>query len=169
MPVKTKAQLIVELTARGVKFNANDKYNDLSLLLKKAPVSTIPAEYIDRAKVLGMTDEQIATYSDPVILKMACDQIKPQATAYSVEKKPVPVRRQFTGEPAQATCVIEITETRATHVHRCNYDEGQLGDFCRRQRIDVASIEKLTFIRDCLPDKRRYLTTTVIIDYRKGK
>ncbi len=109
MARKTKEVVIAELTAKGIKFDENTRYNDLSKLLKNAapepdaaalklsvPEKTavadeegnitvlstegypmFPTELVERAKKIGFTLEQIATYTDPEKLKMACDNIKP--------------------------------------------------------------------------------------------
>jgi len=179
MARKTKVQVIEELQVKGIDFDENGKYNDLyALLMGTSTVKTTPTvkttssiwdNLIARAKEIGFTDEQIATYSDPAALKIACDQVRLQATAHEspLKKKPVPYRRPV-GVPSQATCTIEITDARANYVRRCTYDEGQLGDFCRRERIDPRSIVKLTIIRDCVLNSRGCFITEILIDYIKS-
>ena len=197
MARKTKVKVIEELRANGIEFDENGNYNDLCKLLKEKTCPIIPekdenevledlpviddrrlthskvggillsSDIVKRAKNLGFTDEQIATYTDPVALKIACDQVKPQATLYSEPEKKVTHHRRFVGEPAQAICVTEITEVRASHVPRCTYDEGQLGDFCRRERIAPDSIQKLTFTRDCVLTDQKVFITKIVIDYLK--
>ena len=157
MAKKTKAQK----TAAKKKATAKQK------TAAKQRINILGAALIKRAKKLGMTDEQIATYTDSVALTMACSQIKPQATLHPELPVKKPVYRRPVGVPTQAAFVTVVTEARATHVSRSTYDEGQLSDFCCREKIDPRSITKLTFTRDCTLNSRSCFETTIEIEYVK--
>ena len=81
-------------------------------------------ETVARAKKLGMSDEMIATYTDETVLFMACQNIKPQATATLEKPKQKKPHFRVVGKPLQETFNSEITERRAMHVSRVSYDEG---------------------------------------------
>jgi len=140
-----------------------------------APEPTaIPATLIERAKKIGFSDEQIAAYTDPEALEMACNRIKPQVTAPPPKKKKRQIFRPFKdkpkGKPAQATCISEINTIRAAHVIRAGYDESNMGVFCRQHKPKILpeSIQKVTVVRDYVPNKRDILTSTITIDYLEG-
>ena len=191
----TKPRVIEELKSLGVPFDEASRYNDLCNLLKKEklavaeaktlpshgisharveekvelvdPLGRFPAELVKRAEDCGLRVDQIVNYTDPAALTIMCDQLKPLATAYSGVKRVVRPHRRPKGEPAQVTMKSEISELRASHVARYSYDEGQLHEYCRRNRIDLMSIIKLTFERFCVPTGSTF-TTEIIIDYLKG-
>ena len=191
----TKPRVIEELKSLGVPFDETGRYNDLCKLLKREklaaaetktlpshgisharieekaelvdPLGRFPAELVKRAEDCGLRIDQIVNYTDPAALTIMCDQLKPLATAYSGVKRVVRPHRRPKGEPAQVTMKSEISELRASHVARYSYDEGQLHEYCRRNRIDLMSIIKITFGRFCVPDGDTF-TTEIIIDYLKG-
>lgn len=135
-----------------------------------------PAALIERAKSVGFADEQIATYTDPKALEMACDRIRPQVTQHHPQPKKKrqlykPFRDEPKGEPAQATFTSEISVFRASNLVRASYDDSNLGVFCRQHRpkILMDSIQRVTVIRNYVPNKKDILTTTFVIDYlQKG-
>ena len=123
---------------------------------------------IKRALKIGMIPEQIAKYTDMGELERYCQLIKPQVTKETVIPKKQIVREGYIvrGEPNQITCIVEMTTARAAHVARCTYDEGQLADFLRHERIDPRTVNSLTFNRCCVP-KNNVLVTEITIDYMK--
>jgi hypothetical protein len=125
---------------------------------------------IKRAIKIGILPERIALFTDITELERQCQLIKPQSTAKAGKKKKKKqvIRGGYIikGEPTIIKCTIEMTEARAQHVARCTYDEGQLGDFLRHERIDPRCVNNLTFNRCCVP-KRGMLVTVVTIDYMK--
>lgn len=192
MAPKTKEAIIAELKAKGIEFDENAKYNDLYKLLQSQPVKEpvldiagrsvpadmppdgLPTELIERAKKIGFTKEQIAAYTDPKALEMACDRIKPQVNLPQPEimwpkKRQIfrPFREKPKGEPAQAICISEISVLRAANVIRAGYDESNMGVFCRRHnpKILPENIQRVTVLRNYVPNKRDILTSTIIIDY----
>ena len=191
----TKPRVIEELKSLGVPFDETSRYNDLCNLLKREqlavaetktmpshgisharveekvepvdPLGRFPAELVDRAKDCGLRVDQIVNYTDPAALTIMCDQLKPVATAHTGVKRVIRPYRRPKGEPAQVTMKSEISELRASHVARYSYDEGQLHEYCRRNKIDLMSIIKITFVRNCVPNGSTF-TTEIIIDYLKG-
>jgi len=141
---------------------------------EKEKYTPLPAALIERAKKIGFSDEQIAAYTDPEALEMACNRIKPQVTAPPPKKKKRQIFRPFKdkpkGKPAQATCISEINTIRAAHVIRAGYDESNMGVFCRQHKPKILpeSIQKVTVVRDYVPNKRDILTSTITIDYLEG-
>lgn len=132
-------------------------------------------DLLKRAKSLGFTEEQITTYTDDAALKAACDRIKPQATPQP-EPKPKPRVSQLKiapdkpkGKPARATCISKISVLRAAYVIRAGYDQSNMEVFCRQYKPKILSesIQKVTVIRDYVPNKRDILTSIIIIDYLK--
>lgn len=174
MPRKTRAKVIAELAAKGVEFDENANYEDLCKLLKEAPVSesrtNLPAALIEWAKQIGFTEEQIATYTDPEKLRMACNRIKPRATP-EPEVKARQIYKPFKDEPkgelVQAVFTSEITTIRAEHLVRAGYDDGNLGVFCRKEKIRPETIQRVIVVRNYIPNERGILTTTFIIEYLK--
>ena len=172
---KAKKKVRVTATATGNETSVAKKTVKVAKrghprIEKKVPgavVSPLSPELVARAKKVGLSDEQIATYTDDVALKMICDQIKPQATAHPPIAKKKFVYRRPVGVPAQAEIQTEITQARATHISRASYDEDQLGDACLRLNIDPASITKLTFERNCVLNGKGYFETQIKIDYVK--
>lgn len=184
---KTKKKVIAELKAKHIKFDENMKYNDLYKLLKMQPKKKKPEEHskllrqeaedfikdtdlIERAKKIGFTDEQIATYTDPEKLKMACDRLKPQVTPQPKKRQIFkPFKDKPKGKKARATFETTISVKRAQAVIRAGYDNMILGDFLRKEKIRPESVQKVTIIRNYVPDKREILTSKIIVDYlRKG-
>jgi hypothetical protein len=124
---------------------------------------------IKRAIKIGMLPERIALFTDITELERQCQLIKPQSTVKPAEKAKKQVIRGgyiIKGKPATLECTVEMTEARSMHVARCNYDEGQLADFLRLERIDPRCINKLNFDRQCVP-KKGMLVTVITIDYMK--
>jgi hypothetical protein len=142
---------------------------------KPAPLDSFPPELVERAKSIGFSPEQIDTYTDPVSLRMACDQIKPQVTPHPPPepesplgpRQPCKPKEGPKGEPAQAVFTSTITTVRAEHLVRAGYDDGNLGAFLRQQKIRPETIQRVTVIRDYVPNERGILTTTMVIDYLK--
>ena len=139
----------------------------------------LPAELIERAKTIGLTDEQIATYgSDSAALETACNKLRPQATAIASPVLPPrkkkrqifkPFKEEPKGEPAQITFTSTIEVYRAAHVNRAGFDDSNLGVFCRNNKIPMKRIHKVSILRNYVPDKRDILTSMILIHYlRKG-
>jgi len=198
---KPKAEVIAELIAKGIEFDENARYVELYRLLKvvkqnddisggnpsdlyidgttgqiksppEVPPDGLPIALIERAKKVGFTDEQIATYTDSERLEMACNRIKPQTTPQPEPKKRQiyrPFREEPKGEPAQAVCTSQISTLRAENVVRAGYDESNMGVFCRQHnpKILPERIQKVTIVRDYIPNKRGILTSEITIDYLK--
>ena len=125
---------------------------------------------IKRALKIGIIPERIALFTDISALERECQLIKPQSTA----SKEVPPKKQLVregyiikGKPARIECTVELTEMRSRNVARCTYDEGQLGDFLRHERIEPRCVNNLNFDRCCVPNKRGMLVTVITIDYMK--
>ena len=166
MAPKTKEAVIAELKAKGIEFDEDAKYSSLCKLLKEAnmrmPVENdvltdlpiveertlthssvrfqLPDDLIKRARKIGFTDEQIASYADAKALEAACDRIKPQVTPQPPPKKrqifkPFPEKPK--GEPAQAVCTSQITTLRAAHVIRAGYDQSNMEMFCRQHNPKI--------------------------------
>ncbi len=195
MANKSKKKVKAELTELGIPFNT-DNYKELCDMLKDATLTeeTVsepligkpigkgsagdPPPYLDpgsddpiikRALKIGIIPEKIALYTDIGELERLCQLIKPQSTARKVEKKKQIVREGYIikGEPQQITCTVEMTPARAQHVARCTYDEGQLGDFLRHERIDPRCVNNLNFDRSCTVNKNGALVTVITIDFMK--
>ena len=196
-----RESVIDELTEKGIQFDPQAKYADLWKLLKEqthcphcgadevseltegywpyacgcsslaAHLPRFPVQLVDRAKKIGFSDEQIATYTDPEKLEMACDRLKPQVKPLPPPKNKRQVFRPFKeqpkGEPAQAVFTSQISALRAANLIRAGYDDSNLGVFCRQHKIRAESIQKVTVVRNYVPDKRDILTSTFIIDYLK--
>lgn len=122
---------------------------------------------VKRAQKIGMSNEMISTYSDAAALQMACQVIKPQATSKPFFRKRPPPEMRIKGEPANITFTSEITEARAGLVNRVTYDEGQMNDFLRRERIDLRSIQHVRVDRNFEADCHSILSTGFIINYLK--
>ncbi len=183
-----KADVIEKLRAIDVAFNANAHYDILYDLLKrhsdkasptipdgprmvhidnKSGGIDIPKALYDRAtKIVGFTDEQIATYPDAVSLEMACQRIKPQASAIAAVRPKLTVPSRLKGEPATIDFTSEISEVRAAHIQRPSYDDMQMNDFLRRERIDLRSVQMVTLVRDYRV-VGGVMTTEMCIDYVK--
>ena len=180
-----KVDVIAELKALNVDFDTDD-YNELCALLKDNATATKPQDVVhipnkaggidipkalyERAtKIIGWTDEQIATFSDAASLEMACQRIKPQASAIAATKRKPPPHSDYLpkGESVSIDFTSEISIARAVHVQRTSYDEMQMNDFLRRERIDLRSVQMVTLVRDYKP-VNGIMTTEMCIDYLKG-
>ena len=174
-----KVEVIAKLKKLGVEVET-DNYKELCQLLRDTTGKQtgvvhleettgsidVPKALYDRARKIGWTDEQIAAFSDHTSLQMACQRVKPQATAQAEPKPKRKPQPSMKGEPASISFTSEISETRAVHVSRVTYDEMQMNDFIRKQRINLRSIQKVTLERDFVP-VRGQLITEMCIDYVK--
>lgn len=138
---------------------------------EKDTPTALPPELIERAKKVGFTDEQIASYTDPEALEMACNRIKPQTTPQPQKKRQIfrPFKEKPKGKPAKATCISEISARRAAHVIRAGYDQSNMEVFCRQYKPKILpeSIQKVTVVRNYVPNKKDILTSKIIIQYLK--
>lgn len=191
MANKSKKVVREELDALGVEYSTTN-YKELCALLKETtkteplmigkpmgkgstgnvnlnldPESDDPI--IKRAIKIGILPERIALFTDISALERECQLIKPQSTALKEKPKKQIVREGYIikGEPTRIECIVELTELRSRNVPRCTYDEGQLGDFLRHERIEPRCVNNLNFDRCCTPDKRGMLVTVITIDYMK--
>ncbi len=131
-----------------------------------------PVELVKRARKIGLTTEQIETYTDSASLKMACDNIKPEVTPQPKTKRPLFRRRggpnmRDKGTPAVTSFTTEISELRVRHVNRVDYDDRLMHDHLRRNKIDTRSIQKVTIERNYVGDDIGVLKTEMVIDYLK--
>jgi hypothetical protein len=134
--------------------------------MSKKKKNRISGPLLDRAKRIGMSPEQIATYTDEKALMAACNRIKPQATTYApVVKKPAPAPKK--AEQFMDTFDSVISLARSHHTSRVNYDEMQINSYMVRKRINPKQVETILISRDMKPDKRNELVTRVHIKYVK--
>ena len=120
----------------------------------------------DRAKTIGMSPEQIATYTDEKALVAACNRLKPQATAYApVEKKPAPAPKEVKVQIDSFNSVILLARSR--HTSRVNYDEMKINDYLTKNRIHPKQVKTISIRRDMQPNKKQELVTFVSIKYVK--
>lgn len=129
-------------------------------------------ELYDRAtkseNKIGMTDDQLDTYTDPFALKMVCDNIRPVTTPQTSDvRKPRPPQMRKVGTPAILNVVSVITAVRAVHVQRSSYDEMQMRDELMRQRIRPESIQSVELDRNYIPDASGDLETKMVVHYLK--
>jgi len=134
--------------------------------MSKKKKNKISPLWRDRAKTIGMSPEQIATYTEVEALIAACNRIKPQATTYPPpEKKPATSPKK----PEQVKMVFEsvISLARSRYTSRASYDEIQINDFLVRNRINPKQIGAIVIRRNMQPDKKQSLITNVRIEYVK--
>ncbi len=185
-----KEDVIAELKAMDVDIRTDD-YNELCGVLnaekarralldeaeeqvispQEVKVRALKLEYGEElyayARKIGLIDEQIASYTDRNTLYMACQNIKPQATALAEPvKRPAPVR-SIRGVPADIEFICTLDESRARNINRVNYDDMQMNSFLRKQRIEIRGIQRVMIDRDYKPDRRGILTTVMVISYLK--
>ena len=137
---------------------------------EKPVLGTISDELIERAKKIGFTDEQIATYNDAEKLEAACDLLKPQATPQPPPKKRQifrPFKDKPKGERVKVDLTTEISVKRAQAVRRSDYDNMILGDFLRKKKIRPENVLKVIITRDYVPDKKDILTSKIVVIYLK--
>jgi len=117
---------------------------------------------------IGMTDEQLDTYTDPNALKMVCDNIKPRVTPQesTMRRKP-PIPRRKKGVKATVELESVITVDRAQYVQRSSYDESEMRGRLMRLRIPYESVQSVVFNRNNIPDMRKRLTTKITVNYLK--
>lgn len=130
---------------------------------KKNKISTL---WLDRAKAVGLSPEQIATYTDEKALIAACNRIKPQATSYppvSVKPKPAPKKIEIAKESFSSV----ISLARSRHTSRTSYDEGQINNYMVRNRINPKQVKTVSLRRIMQADKGLNLITYVCIEYVK--
>ena len=81
----------------------------------------------ERAKKIGFSKEQIATYAEPEKLEAACNRLKPQTA--EVPPKPRPKYRIVAEKPKGELTTIKMTTVisamRAENVRRSDYDESR--------------------------------------------
>ena len=130
-------------------------------------VKHLPVDLVKRARKIGLVDEQIATYTDPATLKMACDNLKPQATAQPKFRRRPKAPMRIEGVPTKIDFETEISEIREKHVNRVVYDERLMNDFLRKQRIDTRSIQNVEIKRSYVGDCTGILRTIMVIEYLK--
>jgi hypothetical protein len=115
-----------------------------------------------------MTDEQLDTYTEPLALKMVCDNIKPQVTPQKAKfrkRKAIPMRKGGTPATLKVTSVISVE--RAVHCQRCSYDESQMRGELMKRRIQYESVQSIQFDRCNKPDSQSRLTTEITVNYLK--
>jgi len=127
----------------------------------------IPDDLLRRAEKIGMSPEQIATYTDPAALLMACNAIRPQATAHpAVEKKTI-VKPKLVGKTVTDSFYSVITEARSRYTSRVNYDEGQISTFMHSNKINPNTVKSILINRAMQPNDLRELVTEICIEYVK--
>jgi hypothetical protein len=130
-------------------------------------VKHLPVDLVKRARTIGLVDEQIATYSDASILKITCDNIKPEVTKQPRFRRRKKAPMRIKGVPTKIDFVSEISEIRARHVNRVDYDNRNMHDFLRKNKIDVRSIQHVTIDRNYVGDDIGVLKTKMVIEYLK--
>ena len=129
---------------------------------KKRKKSKFPGELLIRAKKIGLSDAQIANYTDVAALTMACDNIKPQATVHET-KAPPQAKPKPEGKTVKFQFMSTISVNRAKHVNRASYDEMNLNT----KLCGIQNVKKVTMIRDYVPVDGE-LNTKIFVEYVKG-